>query len=841
MKKNIYSKKILYLCTIILYIGLAFIANWSLLIGKNIMKWDILAAHYPYMAFMGDAIKHGQLPLWNPMVQYGTPQYAIAGMPVWYPISLILGLIGYSPYMLGFEYSLHMVLAGFGMFLLIKEYNSDVNKYLGAILSGILYMFSTVFISNAQHIMIIISATWIPYIMLNIKIYLAIRKKKNLFLAGGIAALSLLGGYPEIFAGTFLCLIPYILIENYNIKANKSFKVVTCDTAKIFITLSICTVLGSLITLLPFIHSMSYITRGINASVQVAPVSVTALITSIVPGTSNVLPLEGDTSMIYSYMGIITIITLISMFYSRKKGYGRYLCIALFAFIMSQGTSFFLYTLFHKFVPLFGSFRFPSTWRCLFVIFLLIPCSMMWNEIEKEENSNRFIKITTIVGSILILLGCIVLITSYIIKDIVSNKTIVYLAGAIGVAGILTMMYIPIMNRIRNEHVVSKKSQVALICICIIEVLVFQTCEFPTTVGTYPQGNSDMQQINAFYQQYENRNRKFEFKDAKRTNTTAIYNNRDIMFNQDIDESGYMSFRLGGTQAYESSANRLIMTQNPMVYFTNNVITDQQVNLEQWLQNSNSPAAQIHVDKSLNIADNEKKYNIGELENVIKTDVKYEKQMDSSYRITNINAIDNRYTVKKLRIYTKGTITSLNNTNTFISNAEKVVLTTQGISSSNVIDVYFPLGVENVPYENISAINVKFNQQVEIEKVEYIEGQRITKDKDINIETYKLNSLKLNVNAATEGYVVVQQAIYPGWNVYINGQKAKMKTINGIFMGVQVPKGTSTIEFKFLPIDFIIGAIISVLYFIFMILLLIKDKYNDRISRTHSKKQLSAN
>ena len=313
------------------------------------------------------------------------------------------------------------------------------------------------------------------------------------------------------------------------------------------------------------------------------------------------------------------------------------------------------------------------------------------------------------------------------------------------------------------------------------------------------------------------------------------------MFNQDIDESGYMSFRLGGTQAYESSANRLIMTQNPMVYFTNNVITDQQVNLEQWLQNSNSPAAQIHVDKSLNIADNEKKYNIGELENVIKTDVKYEKQMDSSYRITNINAIDNRYTVKKLRIYTKGTITSLNNTNTFISNAEKVVLTTQGISSSNVIDVYFPLGVENVPYENISAINVKFNQQVEIEKVEYIEGQRITKDKDINIETYKLNSLKLNVNAATEGYVVVQQAIYPGWNVYINGQKAKMKTINGIFMGVQVPKGTSTIEFKFLPIDFIIGAIISVLYFIFMILLLIKDKYNDRISRTHSKKQLSAN
>lgn len=829
MKKSIYSRRRIYLCIILLYIVVVFIANWSLLIGENIMKWDIAEAHYPYEVFMGDAIKNGQLPLWNPMVQYGTPQYAIAGMPVWYPISIILGLIGYSPYMMGFEYSIHMVLAGFGMFLLIKSYSADYNRHLWSILSGILYMFSTVFISNAQHIMIIISATWIPYVMLNIKKYLNTKKKKNLFLSGGFAALIVLGGYPEILAATFLCLIPYILIENYKLKENQRFRLIAIDSFKIFIMLCLCTITGGAITLVPFIHSMLYITRGVNASVAVQPVSITALITSMIPGTSNVLPLQGDVSMIYSYVGIITIITLFVMFYINRNRYISYLWIALFAFIMNEGTSFFLYTFFHRFVPLFSSFRFPSTWRCLVVVFLLIPCSMVWNEIEKDEVSNIFIKISTIMGSCLIILGAAVLLASYIIKDIVPNGKVVYLAAATSIAGFLTIIYIPVLVKIRNEKLICKKCGIMLISVCIIEVLTFQFCEFPTTIGTFKQGNYDVQYIKSFNNQYKYRNKNFEFKDSKRTNTIKTANNRDIILNHDMDESGYMSFRLSKTEMYENSTNRLIMSQNPAVFFTNNVVTNEQIDLKQWLENANSPSAQIYVNKSLHINKSDIKDNVGEMKNVKISKVKYEKQKDNSYRVVNLNITDNRYVVRKLKIYTKDNEGTIHNTNEFFSNKGETILKTQGISSNKLIEVYLPLGGLNSPWVDISSININFDRPTEIETIEYIEGERITKDNDINIETYNLNNLRINACAKTEGYVVVQQANYPGWNVYLNGKKADIETINGVFMGVKVPQGYSEIDFKFLPVDFIIGAFISGMYFICIIFLFINGKSKGKI------------
>jgi hypothetical protein len=823
LEKNIQSKKKIYMYIALMYVIIVFIANWSLLLGKNTMKWDIANGHYPYMIFMGDALKNGQLPLWNPMIQYGTPQYAIAGMPVWYPISLILAIIGYSPYMMGIEYSIHMILAGFGMFLLIKDYSKSDEKYLGAILSGIIYMFSTVFISNAEHIMIIISATWIPYIMLNIKDYIINGSIKKLFLSGGYAALIILGGYPEIFAGTFLCLIPYIFIENYKIRENEKLITIILESIKVFLKLCLSTILGGSITLIPFIHSMLYITRGINSNIPVAQVSITALITSILPGTSKALPLKGDISMIYSYAGILTVITFFVILYIKNKEFKSYLYIALFAFIMSQGTSFILYELFHKFVPLFGSFRFPSTWRCLVVAFLLIPCSIVWNDIDKDEIINKLIKIITILGCCLILVGFIVVLVSGFLKDKDIIEKTIYLGYVIGIASLLVFMYIPIMTNIKNEKKASYRIQIILICACIIEVLIFQYFEFPVTVAGFKHGKHDPQYILSMKNKYKERIKNYDFKDSKITNTVESYNNADIILNHEIDENGYMSFILNKTQIYQSSANRLIMTQNPIVYFTNNVVTNKQIDLKQWMQNADVSPAQIYASKSINIKSEEIYKNIGNIKNAKVTKLDFQKKSDTLYRINNINAKQNKYTVKKLIIYTKNNKEQFENTNTFISKDGNVILKTHGISSENVIEVYLPLGALVIaPWVDISNVDIEFNRPLDIEKVEYIEGERINKDNNINVESFKLNNIKMNVDAKTDGYVVVKQAFYPGWNAYVDGKKCNIEVINDTFMGIEVRKGHSEIEFKFLPYDFIIGAVISIIYFVVMIFYILK-------------------
>ena len=97
------------------FVLMAMIFNWSILLGENLMKWDIWDAEYPLQVMMSDAISQGTIPLWNPLMQFGTPEYAIVGSPIWYPITLLLAWIGYTPQVLAFSYIIHIAIGSFGI------------------------------------------------------------------------------------------------------------------------------------------------------------------------------------------------------------------------------------------------------------------------------------------------------------------------------------------------------------------------------------------------------------------------------------------------------------------------------------------------------------------------------------------------------------------------------------------------------------------------------------------------------------------------------------------------------------------------------------------------------
>ena len=161
----------------LLFLAVSFLLNWSLLIGENLMKYDIWDAEYPSQVLMSEAIANHTLPLWNPLMRYGTPAYAVLGTPVWYFITLILAWFGYTPTTVAFSYAIHIAIGGFGMFLLAGQELSEngqksSGKQWAGFLVGLLYCCSGVFIGNAQHIMIIISYAWIPYVFLFLSYYI---------------------------------------------------------------------------------------------------------------------------------------------------------------------------------------------------------------------------------------------------------------------------------------------------------------------------------------------------------------------------------------------------------------------------------------------------------------------------------------------------------------------------------------------------------------------------------------------------------------------------------------------------------------------------------------------
>jgi hypothetical protein len=81
------------------------------------------------------------------------------------------------------------------------------------------------------------------------------------------------------------------------------------------------------------------------------------------------------------------------------------------------------------------------------------------------------------------------------------------------------------------------------------------------------------------------------------------------------------------------------------------------------------------------------------------------------------------------------------------------------------------------------------------------------------IGDYKLisaNEVKVEVEGSeAPGLLVVTDQYYPGWRVYVNGKPSELYAVDGIFRGVFLEKGDNVVEFKYQPLSFVVGSILS--------------------------------
>ena len=71
--------------------------------------------------------------------------------------------------------------------------------------------------------------------------------------------------------------------------------------------------------------------------------------------------------------------------------------------------------------------------------------------------------------------------------------------------------------------------------------------------------------------------------------------------------------------------------------------------------------------------------------------------------------------------------------------------------------------------------------------------------------------VSLQVHALRAGYVVLDDSYYPGWQATVDGHPAKIVPADENFRAVAVSAGEHTIDFRYRPASFRVGAIISIL------------------------------
>ena len=108
-------------------------------------------------------------------------------------------------------------------------------------------------------------------------------------------------------------------------------------------------------------------------------------------------------------------------------------------------------------------------------------------------------------------------------------------------------------------------------------------------------------------------------------------------------------------------------------------------------------------------------------------------------------------------------------------------------------------------------------QEVLFEKVpqsDNIIHESATTDKSkagrCEIIQYTPNEIVIKYSSLAHGFLVLTDAYDKDWTAYIDGKETEILQSDYLFRAVSIPAGEHTIRFKYLPISFVIGAILSI-------------------------------
>jgi hypothetical protein len=98
--------------------------------------------------------------------------------------------------------------------------------------------------------------------------------------------------------------------------------------------------------------------------------------------------------------------------------------------------------------------------------------------------------------------------------------------------------------------------------------------------------------------------------------------------------------------------------------------------------------------------------------------------------------------------------------------------------------------------------------------------------------SYKANKVVLQYETDRDGFLYVSDTYYPGWHAYVDGKETKIYRANLAFRAIEAPKGKHTVVFKYIPMSFYIGLVLTMIGIALCIWLWRRD--NDKITNNQA-------
>jgi len=178
------------------YLATLFGINIFLVLGLKIGKWDVTDYFCPYYVLVADAARQGQLVLWSPLVNGGSPVGYEPQVGAASPVLLMFGLLtGGSEWGFRLWWLSIWCLGGLGILALGRHLRSPPWM---ACAGAIGYAFSAIYMAHAQHTSYLVAMSFFPWVVWRIDAAMRDRSMLSAAQAGAIWGLSALGGYPGL-------------------------------------------------------------------------------------------------------------------------------------------------------------------------------------------------------------------------------------------------------------------------------------------------------------------------------------------------------------------------------------------------------------------------------------------------------------------------------------------------------------------------------------------------------------------------------------------------------------------------------------------------------------------
>ena len=349
---------------------------------------DLFNLFHPVHDFAFSQVALGELPLWNPYLFLGFPQYAEPQMSTFYPPMWLATFLPIGT-VYALLYTLHLGLAAAGGYLLVRLLGG---KQPGALLAGFVlgfnaFMVSRLYGGQLPHLMTI---AYLPWLLA--AVIWAVRKRS--WTATLLAAIPLGLAFLAGFAPFFPLLVATVLLVMLAMAFQAWRQEGPLSGIRVLLQLVVLGFFASLLAavqLLPTLEMARYSNRVAGASYEFASkmtIPVSSLVRLLMPDLFG-SPVDDASYWAHTpfngywefaiYVGILPLLFYVLSWPFGRRRWRPWFALGLFGLLVALGSTGMAHRILYTLVPGFGFFRMPARIAYLFVLAAAILTGLMYD------------------------------------------------------------------------------------------------------------------------------------------------------------------------------------------------------------------------------------------------------------------------------------------------------------------------------------------------------------------------------------------------------------------------------------------------------------------------------